>query len=178
MYLTVQTIKQIVLIHENAKVIIDSEDVWCEIAVARASSDCQQQSQCRASLWFVSAVLGLFVHTYICRWAFVWARCSVRNIFVLWENKYNHTTKTKSSLSLGCVSFSVLVSLQCLFLLLLLPQQTRFIWNNSSNFVGKKFSQSKKKRKKLFLSHLRSGFLSIIWISSLLDKLHNYLRGY
>lgn len=39
MYLTVQTIKQIVLIHENAKVIIDSEDVWCEIVVAQASSD-------------------------------------------------------------------------------------------------------------------------------------------
>lgn len=119
MYLTVQTRKQIVLIHENAKVIIDSEDVWCEIAVAQASSDRLSAAvTVQSEVWFVSAVLALFVYTYICGWAQGSSLCCEK------KNKYNHTTKTKSSLSLGSVSVSVLVSLQCcVFLLRLLPQQ-------------------------------------------------------
>lgn len=151
MYLTVQTRKQIVLIHENAKVIIDSEDVWCEIAVAQASSDRLSAAvTVQSEVWFVSAGLALFVHTCICGGAQSSSLCCEK------KNKYNHTTKTKSSLSLGSVSFSVLVSLRCcVFLLRLLPQQDgealkRFIWTNSSNFVGKNSLKVKRKEKNYF----------------------------
>lgn len=151
MYLTVQTRKQIVLIHENAKVIIDSEDVWCEIAVAQASSDGLSAAvTVQSEVWFVSAGLALFVHTCICGGAQSSSLCCEK------KNKYNHTTKTKSSLSLGSVSFSVLVSLRCcVFLLRLLPQQDgealkRFIWTNSSNFVGKNSLKVKRKEKNYF----------------------------
>lgn len=150
MYLTVQTRKQIVLIHENAKVIIDSEDVWCEIAVAQAVTDCQQQSQCRARCGlFQQCWLYLYTHIYV-------GGAQGSSLCCEKKNKYNHTTKTKSSLSLGSVSFSVLVSLRCcVFLLRLLPQQDgealkRFIWTNSLNFVGKNSLKVKRKEKKIF----------------------------
>lgn len=104
----------------------------------------------QSEVWFVSAVLALFVHTCICGGAQSSSLCCEK------KNKYNHTTKTKSSLSLGSVSFSVLVSLRCcVFLLRLLPQQDgealkRFIWTNSSNFVGKNSLKVKRKEKNYF----------------------------
>lgn len=104
----------------------------------------------QSEVWFVSAVLALFVHTCICGGAQGSSLCCEK------KNKYDHTTKTKSSLSLGSVSFSVLVSLRCcVFLLRLLPQLDgealkRFIWTNSSNFVGKHSLKVKRKEKKIF----------------------------